>query len=148
MVDIAVHPFRAAVEAAYREADEAWGESDGRHALPQAVQLQNRIRIAEAMINDFRQRKPDEGVPVSWLNGKLALKHRYSDMLRDKDDQARCERWQAAFAAFETALAAYSEEVKRRRDKGILPEMTRERLGIGVAELDGPLRALEAESDE
>lgn len=100
------HPLRTALEAAFTEAMETWGESDGRHALPQAVQLRLRISRGESAVRAHPEN-------TKFQRGLVRLYNRYVDMVHDKDDQARCERWEAAYARFVAANEAYLAAVKR-----------------------------------
>ena len=100
--------LREAAEAALREADKAWGDSDGRHALPKAVQLRLRLvrgeRVVRAHPRNIRYRRE---------LGKLY--DQYNDMVRDEDDQARSARWEEAYGRFETALREYNEAERLAR---------------------------------
>ena len=96
---------RATAEAALREADAAWGDSYGRHALPKAAQLRLRIVRGESVV-----RAHPRNMRYRRELGKLY--DQYNDMGRDEDDQARCARWEEAYARFQAALREYNEAAK------------------------------------
>jgi hypothetical protein len=83
-------------DAAEEEAA-AWGPqgTDGRHALPQAVQLGARLDVALA----GDQRDPEVRRAVAVLRKHLARAQ------ADPEDRRRCERWQAAYDRYLGALS-------------------------------------------
>jgi hypothetical protein len=76
----------------------AWGPrgTDGRHALPQAVQLYDRLQVALAA----DQSDPKVAHAVEVLQGELARAR------ADPDDGRRCAAWQLAWGQYCDALIA------------------------------------------
>lgn len=85
------------MQAAAEEAA-AWGPrgTDGRHALPQAVQLYDRLQVALAA----DQSDPKVAHAVDVLRGELDKAH------NDPEDGRRCARWQLAWGKYCDALIA------------------------------------------
>jgi len=110
IVDPRIPALVAEMNAAWQRMGAAWGSSDGRTAKPQALQLEARIAVGEAML-------ASEPGNVSMRRALLQLKQAHSRALTDPDDVVRCERYREAEAAFQRAEEWYLALVHQDRIK-------------------------------
>ena len=107
MVDKKARPTtaRAALDCAWTAEEKLWGPTDGIHALPQAIQLKDRIDLGKA----YCTAHPDDAMAKRHL---ARLRRQYAQALADADDRERCRRYREAEDRREKAMAVYLEAVR------------------------------------
>ena len=88
--------------AAYDAAGVAWGPCDGYSALPQAVQLQDRIAVGKQLYAEHQD--PADPRRNSIWRRLTQLRREFGEALEDHEDQVRCHQWREAFERLEAAL--------------------------------------------
>lgn len=91
----------AALDTAWGDAVEHGGRGDGRSALPQAVQLRQRIVIGRAML----KQETNPGKRAAIREGLMALHAALAKADADPADRRRCRVWRDAYIAWRKALA-------------------------------------------
>jgi len=95
-----------ALDAALAEAEQLWGPTDGLHALPQAIQLRDRIEQGRA----YCEQHPDNAKAKRHL---ARLRRQYAQALADAQDRERCRQYREAEERFEVANRRYLELVRK-----------------------------------
>ena len=89
----------AALDSAWGDAAPYGGQGDGRSALPQAVQLRQRIVIGRAML----KQETETGNRAAIREGLLALHAALAKADADPADRRRCRVWRDAYMAWRKA---------------------------------------------
>ena len=89
----------AALDSAWGDAASHGGKADGRSALPQAVQLRQRIVIGRAMLK--QETDPDKRAAIR--AGLAQLHAALAKADADPADRRRCRVWRDAYMAWRKA---------------------------------------------
>lgn len=100
---------RRGVEESYAAAEAAWGPTELGKALPQAIQLADRIKVGEALLHD----RPGDPAVKRALNTLRAMLRRAQ---ADPADQKRCAAFQEAHERFLAADALYLGRIQEARE--------------------------------
>ncbi|NLD44527.1 MAG: hypothetical protein GX657_13660 [Chloroflexi bacterium] len=100
---------RRDVEEAYAAAEAAWGSMELGKARPQALQLEDRIAVGKALLQE-----PDHDpiVPKALRTLRAALRRAKADPA----DRRRCRVYQEAYERFLVAEETYLGRVREARD--------------------------------
>lgn len=100
---------RSEVEETYAAAEAAWGSTALGQALPQAFQLEDRIKVGEAMLHE----RPGDPTVKRTLDTLRAMLRR---ALADPADQKRCAAFSLAHERFLAADALYRGRIQEARE--------------------------------